>query len=114
MVSNLVLIPVIPSPADLWAAVGIQELIERIQIINTELKSLIVPNMCQSNQTLTQDTLKVLNDFGIEICKSHIYLRTAYKQSVVLGKTIHDIKGAIKAEREILHLKKEVLKQLNY
>lgn len=56
MVSNIVLIPVIPSPADLWAAVGIQELIERIQIVNTKLKALIVPNMCQSNQTLTQET----------------------------------------------------------
>jgi len=112
MVSNIVLIPVIPSPADLWAAVGIQELIERIQIVNTKLKALIVPNMCQSNQTLTQETLKVLKDFGIEICKAHIYLRTAYKQSVVLGQTIHDIKGAIKAEQEILHLKKEVIDKL--
>ncbi len=112
MVSDLVLIPVIPSPADLWAAVGIQELIERIQIINTELKSLIVPNMCQTNQNLTQEALKVLKDFGITICKANIYLRTAYKQSVVFGKTVHDIKGANKAIQEILHLKKEVLRQL--
>lgn len=112
MISNLVLIPVIPSPADLWAAVGIQELIERIQIINTQLKSLIVPNMCQSNQTLTQDTLKVLDDFGIEICKARMYLRTAYKQSVALGQTVHNLKGAEKSIQEILQLKQEVLKQL--
>lgn len=112
MISDLVLIPVIPSPADLWAAVGIQELIERIQIVNVKLKSLIIPNMCQGNQTLTQGTLKVLDEFGIGICKAHIYLRTAYKQSVALGQTVHSLKGAEKAVKEISDLKKEVLQLL--
>ena len=112
MISDLVLIPIIPSPADLWAAVGIQELIERIQQINEGLKSRIIPNMCQTNVNLTQEVLEVLNGFGIEVSKAHLYLRTAYRQSAVLGKTVYDIKGADKAIQEITALKNEIIKIL--
>jgi len=112
MISDLVLIPIIPSPADLWAAVGIQELIERIQQINEGLKSRIVPNMCQTNVNLTKEVLEVLNGFGIEVTKTHLYLRTAYRQSAVLGKTVYDIKGADKAIQEITALKNEIIKML--
>jgi chromosome partitioning protein len=113
MVSDLVIIPVIPSPADLWAAVGIQELIERIQIVNEDLKSLLVPNMCQNNQNLTQDALKLLKTFDIKISNSHICLRTAYKQSAALGKTVHDLKGSEKASKEIRSLTEEVMSLLD-
>jgi chromosome partitioning protein len=112
MISDLVLIPMIPSPADLWAAVGIQELIEQVQAINEGLKARIIPNMCQPNLSLTQDVFEVLNNFGIEILNTNICLRTAYRQSAVLGKTVYDIKGADKAISEIENLKLEVLKIL--
>ena len=113
MVSDLVLIPMIPSPADLWAAVGIQELIEKVLIINEGLQTRIIPNMCQPNISLTQDVLEVLNNFGIQILGTHLCLRTAYRQSAVLGKTVYDIKGADKAISEIENLKKEILHMLS-
>ena len=112
MVSDLVLIPMIPSPADLWAAVGIQQLIEQVQVINEELQARIIPNMCQPNINLTQDVLEVLNNFGIETFNTYLSLRTAYRQSAVLGKTVYDIKGADKAISEIESLKNEVLNLL--
>lgn len=114
MVSDLVLIPMIPSPADLWAAVGIQQLIEQVQVINEGLQARIIPNMCQPNINLTQDVLEVLNNFGIEVFSTYLCLRTAYRQSAVLGKTVYDIKGADKAISEIESLKNEVLNLLLY
>lgn len=109
MVSDIVLIPMIPSPADLWAAVGIQELIEQVKDINEGLKAIIIPNMCQQNLSLTQDVLEILNNFGIEVSNTHLCLRTAYRQSAVLGQTVYDIKGADKAISEIEKLKIEIL-----
>src|SRR5260363_327960 len=55
IISELALVPVIPSPSDLWAAVGIQELIERMQSINESLKARLVANMCQSNVSLNEE-----------------------------------------------------------
>lgn len=108
-ISDMVLIPVIPSPADLWAAIGIRSLITRVQGINDELKALIIPNMCQNNVSLTQEVIKIINDFDIPVSKNHLCLRTAYRQSAALGRTVHDIKGAGKAIQEITNLKNEII-----
>lgn len=113
IVSDLVLIPIVPSPADLWAAVGIQELIHRIQASNHSLKARIVMNMCQANINLNQEVLKQINTFGIDVIKSSLHLRTAYRQSAVLGRTVFDIPGADKACSEIKMLKEEVIKILS-
>jgi chromosome partitioning protein len=112
MIADLVLIPVIPSPADLWAAVGIQALVERMTDLNEALKARLIANMCQSNTTLTKEASDVLNSFGIEKLESSLTLRTAYRQSTVFGGTVFDIKGADKAMQEISALKNEVLKIL--
>lgn len=109
LISDLVLIPVVPSPADLWAAVGIQELIERIKGINDGLIARLVVNMCQSNLNLTQEVLEVLRDFGIEMLRSRVCLRTVYRQVAALGKAVYGIKGAEKAMYEINDLKKEII-----
>jgi len=113
MVSDLVLVPIVPSPADLWAAVGIQELICRIQSSNESLNARIVMNMCQANINLNQEVLKQINTFGIDLTKSSLHLRTAYRQSAVLGRTVFDIPGADKACTEIKMLKEEVIKILS-
>lgn len=114
LISDLVLVPVIPSPADLWAATGIQQLISNIQDINESLKARLIPNMCQPNTKLARDALDVLDDFGIVVTKSHIHLRTAYRRSAVFGATVHDQGSAASmAIKEIDNLVDEVLSILN-
>lgn len=113
LVSDLVLVPVIPSPADLWAATGIQELIENVEHINEGLSGLLVANMCQLQATLTQDALEVLKDFEIPMAKACLHLRTAYRQSAVYGGTVFDLGSKAKqAIDEVDALTKEVLKVL--
>jgi len=114
LISDLVLVPVIPSPADLWAATGIQKLISNIQEINEGLKALMVANMCQPNITLAQDSIDVLHEFGIPLASSRIHLRTAYRQSAVFGDTVHGQGNtAQKAINEINTLLDEILEILN-
>jgi len=108
MISDLVLIPVVPSPADLWAAVGIQKLVENIQTINETLEARLVINMCQPQISLTNEVVSVLNDFGIKMLDSKLSLRTAYRQAAVLGRSVSTMKGAEKALFEIEQLKEEV------
>src|SRR5260363_46787 len=109
IISELALVPVIPSPSDLWAAVGIQELIERMQSINESLKARLVANMCQSNVSLNEEVLSVLKDFGVPKLESSLCLMTAYRQSAVFGGTVFNIKAAGKAVNEIVAMKKEIL-----
>ena len=63
MVADLALIPIVPSPPDLWAGIGIRELIKNVSAMNENLKACLVPNMCQSNTTLAKEVLEVLSEF---------------------------------------------------
>jgi len=89
LISDLVLVPVIPSPADLWAATGIQKLIDNAQEINEKLEARLIANMCQPNTLLAKDSLDVLEEFGIPLATSRLHLRTAYRRSAVYGDTVH-------------------------
>ena len=39
LIADLVIVPIIPSPTDLWAAVGIQKLIAKVENFNESLKA---------------------------------------------------------------------------
>ncbi|WP_200333211.1 ParA family partition ATPase [Thiocystis violacea] len=114
LVSDLVLVPVIPSPADLWAATGIQQLISNIGDINEGLRARIVPNMCQPNTSLARDALDVLKDFGIPVTDACLHLRTAYRRAAVFGGIVHDQGAqARQAIEEVDALVDEVLRILD-
>lgn len=110
LVSDLALVPVIPSPLDLWATVDIGRTIEEAAALNEELAARLVINQCQPQTTLTREVLEVLPKFGIEPCATWIHHRTAYRQAAVVGGTPHDLgTGAAQAVAELEALTDEVL-----
>ena len=113
VISDLALVPMIPSPPDLWASVGIRELIERTESINETMKSRIVVNMLQQNTNVSRDIMEILQDFKIPVCETMLHLRTAYRQSSVFGSTVHSMNYANKAIKEVESLADEVEKIIN-
>lgn len=110
LVADLALVPVIPSPLDMWAAVGIREVIGNVGDINEDLKSRLVINQLQPNTTLAKEALEVLPEFGIEICETYLRQRQVYRQSAVFGQTVHDFGAkASAAVEEVEALTGEVL-----
>jgi chromosome partitioning protein len=113
LIADLVLVPLIPSPLDMWAAVGIRQVIANVSDLNEGLKSRLVLNQCQPNTTLTQETLEVLPEFGIELANAQLRHRQVYRQSAVFGQTVHDFGGkASAAIEEMENLTSEVFKIL--
>lgn len=110
LIADVALVPIIPSPADLWAATGTRSLIERASDINPGLQARLVVNMLQSNTSMSHEVLEVLEDFGIPLTDSKLHLRTAYRQAAVFGGTVHDLgRDAAKAVREVEALVQEIL-----
>src|SRR5919112_2808410 len=110
LIADLALVPIIPSPLDMWAAVGIRQVIENVGGINEELKSRLVLNQLQPNTTLAKESLEVLPEFGIDLCKTYMRQRQVYRQSAVFGQTVHDFGGkAAAAVEEVEALTDEVL-----
>jgi chromosome partitioning protein len=113
LIADLVLVPLIPSPLDMWAAVGIRQVIANVSDLNEGLKSRLVLNQCQPNTTLTQETLEVLPEFGIELANAQLRHRQVYRQSAVFGQTVHDFGGkASAAIEEMENLTNEVFELL--
>ena len=110
MVADLALGPIKPTPPDLWAAVGIKKVINSVLVQNENLISKLVVSMRQSN-SMNNDVLTILKDFGIEMLTSNIFQRTAYTQAS-LGTSVLCLKDA-KASAEISGLYSEIIKLLN-
>jgi len=113
LIADLALVPIIPSPLDLWASVGIRKVIENVGDINETLKARLVVNQCQPKTNLAKEALEVLPEFGIAVCKNYLRQRTAYRQSAVFGQTVQDFGSkAAEAIAEVEALTDEILSVL--
>lgn len=109
LIADLALVPIIPSPLDMWGAVGIRHVIENVSEINEDLRSRLVVNQCQPNTSLAKEALEVLPEFGIDLCRTYIHQRQVYRQSAVYGQTVHDLGSrATPAVEEVEALTDEV------
>jgi len=110
LVADLALVPVIPSPLDLWAAVGIRQSIEDIGDINENLTARLILNQYKTNTNLSNQSLTVLAQFRIPLLKTYLKQREVYRQSAAFGQTVYDFGSKAKsAITEIDSLSREIL-----
>ncbi len=105
--AQLALVPVIPSPPDLWASLRTREAIARVRHKNPTLAARIVINQAQLNTLLAQEVLALLPEFGIPLLAAQLKSRTAYRQAAALGTTVR----ALGARAAIACLEVEALKR---
>jgi chromosome partitioning protein len=103
LVADLAIVPLVPSPLDLWASVGIREVIARMSDVNEPLQARLLLNQAQPNQTLTKETVQILADFDIPQMHTSLRQRAVYRQCAVWGQTVLELDNApAKAEVEAL------------
>jgi chromosome partitioning protein len=100
--ADLVLVPVRPSPADLWA---VSETVQLVKEANKPFLFIITQAKAQS--TITAQTVAALSEFG-RVAKSFIGDRVAYASSMTSGQTASEISGTSAAAKEITALWKEI------
>lgn len=109
-IAHLALVPVIPSPPDLWASLRIREAILAAQEDkNTDLIARLVVNQAQLNTVLAREVLALLPEFGIPMLAAQLKSRTAYRQCAALGAGISALGSrAAMATLEVEALRREV------
>lgn len=113
-IADLALVPVIPSPLDLWASVRIREAIADARHKNPDLLARLVVNQMQPNTVLAREVLGMLPEFGIPLLAASLKSRTAYRQCAALGATIAALGSrAAMAILELEALRREVEGLLN-
>jgi len=112
LVSNLAIVPVVPAPADLWAARGALALIGRAQFINEGLRAAILPSRV-GRTTLSKAIMAELKDFGIPLMRSQLSNRVAFQEAVLSGLAVSDLgRNAKAAADEVVAMTDEILELL--
>jgi len=102
-VAGLVLIPVQPSPLDLWATEATLKMAR-----DERRRALIVLNRVPPRSSLTDDIAAELAGAGVPIAAARIGNRVALARAMALGLGVVEIAGNAPASTEINALAKEV------
>lgn len=110
--TDLAIIPVVPSPTDLWSTRAIERIIVDLKKSRPQLKAVLLPNRV-SRTALAADVIEVMHDFELPVLAAAIAQRNAYAQSAAIGGSVFDLGSAAKpAQLEILRLVSAVAKRL--
>ncbi len=110
LISDLALIPVVPSPADIWAAESAKKLAESAQASNEDLTARVVANMVQRSTSLAKDLMSLLeSDQDFPLLRSTLGSRTAFRDAQLLGATVHQVPRASAAVAEVETMTDEIL-----
>lgn len=108
MASDLVLVPVQPSPYDVWAAKEIVELLLEAAPLKQNLKSAFVINRKIANTAIGRDVLEALAAYPIPVLNAQVCQRVGFAESAGYGKTVMEIDPQSSASQEIDALVSEV------
>lgn len=108
MAADLVLIPVQPSPYDVWAAEEIITLLREASTFKETLKSAFVINRKITNTAIGRDVSEALAQYPVPVLATAVSQRVAFAESAAQGLTVleTDSKGA--AAEEIRALMREL------
>ena len=87
---DIALIPVQPSPLDLWATVHIESKIESARIDNPSLRAMLVINQLEPRTRLSQLMRQALAELNLPAAETAIRRRVVYRSSVLEGRTVLD------------------------
>jgi chromosome partitioning protein len=108
-VADLVLIPVQPSPYDVWASADLIDLVkQRIAITDGQLKAAFVISRAIPNTRLAKDVLDVLAEHDLPVLTGTTQ-KMAYASAAALGQSVMTFDPSGKAAQEMLALLNQVM-----
>ncbi len=108
LASDHVLIPVQPSPYDIWAAAETVKLIQEAQQFKPELRGSFVINRKIANTAIGRDVTEALGSFeGIPVLPTALHQRVIYAESAGQGLAVMEMDPRGEAAREVAELAKQ-------
>lgn len=102
--ADLVIIPVMPSPYDLWATASILERVSATKEIQPDKKAFFLLNRINDKATLSKDTAEALSSLGYPVFNTRLHNRIAYADSASCGLSVLEASNPkAKAEMESLY-----------
>jgi len=94
--SDIVVVPVLPSPLDLWASVHVEKELEWARTVNPGIRGLLVVNQMEPRTRLSRLVHDALAEIELPVASTAIRRRMAYRNAMLQGCSVHDA-GAVAA-----------------
>lgn len=91
MAADVVLIPVQPSPYDIWAADEVVKLIDEARVYKDRLKSAFVVNRKITNTAIGRDVREALAAYPVHVLQATVTQRVVFAEAAAQGKAVFEI-----------------------
>ncbi|HVX09917.1 MAG TPA: ParA family partition ATPase [Pirellulales bacterium] len=108
MASDLVLIPVQPSPYDVWASKETLVLLNEAGVYKPGVKRAFVINRKIVNTAIGRDVTDALSEYPVPVLKTAISQRVAFAESATRGLTVFELDPDMPAAQEMNQLTDEL------
>lgn len=88
---DVALIPVLPSPIDLWASVRLPQEIAQARKTNPRLRAHLVLNQLEPKSALSGAMRDALTEFGVPVLVSDIRRRSVYRTAALEGVSVYQL-----------------------
>lgn len=110
--SHLIIVPVQPSPYDIWATIDLVDIIKaRQQVTEGRPKAYFCVSRKIANTSLGKEVFQALEELGLPVMESSTTQRVAYSKNISQGETVFDT-GNTQAIEEITNIVNEMKKIL--
>jgi len=86
---DLLLIPVLPSPPDLWSSVHMVDAVKEAQKKNTKLKAKLVRNQVETRSALSKAMRQAIEFCGLPALESSLARRASYRWAALEGISVY-------------------------
>ena len=108
--SDIIIIPVQPSPYDIWATSDLVDLVkQRIEMTDGKLKAVFVVSRTIKGTKIGKEISVALSDYDLPVLKTSITQRVIYPTSASMGSSVLDEEPTGEASKEINNLINEIL-----
>lgn len=107
LASDMVVVPLLPSPLDVWAAAETVDLIREAQVYRDKLKCCLVVNRKVANTAIGRDVRNALQELDVPVLQADVGQRVAFPESLASGSTVLNATES-KAAKEVQTLVTEL------
>ena len=108
---DVVVIPVQPSPYDVWAAQDTVQLVHEASVYKENLKAVFVINRKIVNTAIGRDAKEALAQYDLLALSTTVSQRVAFAESANQGLTVLEMAPSSPAAREIRALAQEIVRE---
>jgi chromosome partitioning protein len=91
MAADVVLIPVQPSPYDIWACSEIVSMVREAKLFKPKLRAAFIVNRKVVRTVIGREVSMALERFGLPVLRSAISQRIAFAETAIQGRVLDDV-----------------------